>query len=662
MRLNQAVFSVVLALVLALALTGEALADKSYQVESVSIAADLNPDGSMMVAEDRTYHFKGSFSYAFRTIPLGSGLRHTDFVVTGNGQAYNLSDSEDPGTFKIISKNNEIEVRWYYRARNESRTFSLHYMVHNAVVRHQDAAVLYYKFVGDDFGKSTGDLRIVVNPPEPVEQWQVRQWAHGPLWGNSATSDAGVVTATCRNLPRNRFFELRILYPAEMFGETDQLLGYVVDEVIAEEEAWVAAANVRREKAREDAATAVKRKKIGSWAMPLLLLPAVIWFVKIARQFGRRPTTPTLPGKSPQVPSNLPPALVQYLISDRSVTGNAIMGTMLDLARRGFLEFGEEQELGKDMFGREKWTPSRFWLLKRPYFQEHQSDLAPYEAQLLKFVFEELAADPAGDNNGVRVDTEAFKKHKSEMMRFFGQWSKDVKKAGEKHGFYDQESFRGRNQGLLLGGSVVVAALCCVPFFREWAVIPGIGGVILMLVSLGIVHRTADGQNQAKRWQSLRKYLTSQEFKKSTPESVLDSIEPYLVYGAILGLGKRHLTSLGDLIPADKHRSYVPWYVCHQSGLGFSGESFGASFSASMSAVNSAMSSSTGAGGGASGGGGGRWWWRRWRRRLAESRYLRNLATPPQTPETSSAPPSTWAAHPLPSAPVATSRTFPRPR
>jgi len=53
MRLNPTVFSVVLSLVLTLALTGEARADKSYRVESVSIAADLNPDGSMMVTPHR---------------------------------------------------------------------------------------------------------------------------------------------------------------------------------------------------------------------------------------------------------------------------------------------------------------------------------------------------------------------------------------------------------------------------------------------------------------------------------------------------------------------------------------------------------------------------------------------------------------------------------
>jgi len=598
-------FSVVLSLLLVLVLSGEARADKSYKMESVAVVADLNADGSMTVVENRTYRFKGKFTAAFRTFPLTSGVSYTEFGVSENGEAYRLSDDKEPGSFVISNADDEVEVRWYYRARSETRTFTVSYVVHDVIVRHQDAAVLYYQFVGDDFRKSTESFEVVVNPPAPTEQWNVQQWAHGPLWGISSTSEDGVVTATCQNLPRRRFFELRILYPPEIFGDVAQLDGYIVDAVMAEESAWAEAANARREEAIENAATLEKRMKTGAWAMPLFLAMAVFWFIRIAQRYGKRPIVPTQTFDPSAVPSDLPPALVQYLIADRSITGNAIMGTMLDLARRGFLEFREEQELKKNFLGREKWEPSRYWLLKREYYQAHASDLARFEEMLIKFVFEELAADPVGDEDGVRVSTAAFKKRKSDVIRFFKEWSREVKQAGQECNFYDEKSIRGRNQGLLLGGVVLVAAALFALFFRQWALVPALGGVILVLSSLGIVHHGAEGHIQAKRWKSLKKYLTSRQLKQSEPSQVLKSIEPYFVYAAVLGLQKKHLAQLGDFIPTTGSHTYVPWYYYSNSGEGFSGESFATSFSASISAVNSAMSSSTGAGGGASGGGGG---------------------------------------------------------
>lgn len=584
----------------------DAFAGKSYKMKNVSIVADLDAGGSMLVTENRTYDFRGSYKYAYRTFPLGSGISYSDFTVSENNQSYQLSENKEPGTFRVTSDEEEIEVRWYYRARREERTFSINYVVHDAVIRHLDGAVLYYKFIGDDFRKSTGSLDITVNPPVASEKWQVRQWAHGPLWGSSATSENGVVTATCENLPRKQFFELRILYPAEMFADAPEQYGYVVAEIIEEESGWAHEANARRERSREKSVLVKERMKTGSRAMPILLILAVVWFVRIARQYGGRPTIPPVPSSSPEVPSDLPPAIVGYLIAERSVSGAAVMGTMLDLARRGFLEFREEIELSKGFMGKEKWKPAHLWVLKKDFMLEHDNDLAPFEKMLVQFVFEELGADSGDNPHESIVSMEAFKKKKSKVQEFFGKWSKEVKTEGEKYKFYDQESFKGRNQGMYLAGGLLLLAIPLAFFFYQWALIPGIGGLILLVSSLGIVHHNKDGRTQEKRWKSLKKYLTSQEFKTSAPGSVLNAIEPYFVYGVVLGMQKKHLAALGDIIPVEKQNYYLPWYFYGAGrGDGFSGESFGASFSEAVASVNSAMSSSTGAGGGASGGGGG---------------------------------------------------------
>lgn len=583
----------------------QALADKSYKMENVSIVADLSADGSMAVSEARTYRFKGRFKFAYRTFPLDSRISYEDFQVSENGQPYLLADSKEPGTYTVITDDQEIEVRWYYRARSETRTFVVDYSVIGAVERFRDGAVLYYKFVGDDFRKYTKNLEITVNPPEPVDQWKIRQWAHGPLWGSSATSSQGVVSAICENLPKKQFFELRILYPAEIFTEVPQGLEYIAGEITAEEGAWAEEANQRREQARIDDEALDKRKSIGAWVLPIFVLLAAVWFFRIATQYGTRPTVPAVPSSSGNVPSDLPPAIVGYLINSRNVGASSIMATLMDLARRGFLEFREEQELGRNFLGHEKWKTSHSWILKRAHYQEHRSNLATFEDMLIKFVFEELTDSQTTGSTLVVVNLETFKKQSSKVEKFFSKWSKEINLEAENFNFFDQDSFQGRNRGMMLGGALLVLALPMIPLVHALALIPAIAGIIIIISSIGIVHHTKEGLIQEKNWKSLKKYLTKQGFKSSEPKSVLEFIEPYFIYGVVMGMSKSQLDGLGSMIPTDKGVYYMPWYINHNSESGLGGHSFGTAFSTAVSSVNSAVSSSTGAGGGASGGGGG---------------------------------------------------------
>jgi len=580
-------------------------AAKKYSMENVSFVADLHEDGSMAVSEERTYKFKSRFKYAYRTFPLDPRVSYEDFRVSENGQPYVLSDSGEPGTYTVKTKSSEIEVRWHFKARRETRNFKLEYLVQGAVIRNLDGAVLYYKFVGDDFRKSTKMVEITVNPPVEIDQWKIQQWAHGPLWGVSNTSDQGVVTATCENLPRKRFFELRVVYPEELFSTAKIVPEYVLGDIRNEEQAWSDEANLKREQDAEKYASRQKRKATWMWLPPFVVILALGWFFRIASAYGKRPIIPAIDSVSGEIPSDLPPAIVGYLVNERTINGSVMTATLMDLARRGFLEFKEEHELGKNFMGREKWKTRHFWVLNKLHHREHIKELAGFENSLLNFVFEELADTIHTSAATTTVDLELFKKHSSKVQKFFSEWSKEIQAEAEGYNLFDKASFQGRNQGFMTGGALFLLALAMIPLVWEFAFIPGIAGVIIFLGSLAIVHHTAEGLILDKKWKALRTYLKKQKFKDTEPSTVLESIEPYFIYGVALGLDKKQLVGLGSMIPQNNAGFYMIWYHHNQNDGAMAGASFGESFSTAMAGVNTAMSSSTGAGGGASGGGGG---------------------------------------------------------
>src|SRR5829696_592262 len=61
---------------------------KSFDLPSATVAAEVQPDGSVLVTENITYDFSGSFEGGYREIPLKDGMSVTDVSVSENGRQY----------------------------------------------------------------------------------------------------------------------------------------------------------------------------------------------------------------------------------------------------------------------------------------------------------------------------------------------------------------------------------------------------------------------------------------------------------------------------------------------------------------------------------------------------------------------------------------------
>ncbi len=572
-----------------------AAASKSYRVSGLSIEAKTRSNGSMKVVESRSYSFRGRYRYAYRTFSRSGGIDYSGFAVSENGRAYERNDSQAPGSYKLSTNGDQIELRWFFKASNETRTFTISYEVTDLVQRHPDAAVLHYQFVGSGFAVPSSNVSLRVTPPLEIDPAQIHQWLHGPLWAESKTEANGAIKAWCELLPAHQYLELRILYPPDAFEDAPAVSGAIVAQVTAEEARWAEEANQRRIEARERATQRAARMALGSKVTPALGFLGIFAWVLVFLRYGRRPEIPLRLERSAEIPSELAPALTQFLLSNRMINGNALVATLLDLARRGFLEFHEDSEDRHYILGIKRKVNKHYWLLLRNKYESGREELLPFESMLVAFVFDELA-------DGDRAPMELFRKNARKCRRFFRTWKKEVEAEGKRREFYAVESYTGRNIGMMIGGFMVVLGVALAPFFFQWALAPGILGLVLIVLSLAIVHHTRKGAIEAARWKSLKNYLKE---LGSGRANQLESVPRYLVYGVALGVGKKALTDLANAIPAGQQRVYVPWYFTQEGYGGSFGASFGASFSSAVATVSSSMSSATGSGGGASAGGGG---------------------------------------------------------
>jgi hypothetical protein len=570
-------------------------AAKDYRITSVAIEARLTPDGGLEIEESRTFAFGESFRYARRTLPLREGVSYRDIRVGEAGRDYRPADTGEPGTFRVTDDGREIEVRWFFRARG-TRTFTLRYRVDGAVRSHEDAAVLYYQFIGADWGRANHDVRVDVRPPAPLPGERVRAWLHGPLWAELTLDAAGGIAARCARVPPHTFLEIRALYPPDALPGAPREQGRVRSLIEQEEAAWAEAANRARAEATRRLAERAARRSFAWRVLPAAaILGLGIWFA-LWRSRGARPAVPesAAPGMTAAPPTATPPALVGYLLHDRQVGSGDLTATVFDLARRGHLVLHEGRREQRRAFGGTRTVPT-YTLERRPSRgRDPDARLLAHESALLAFLFDELAG------GGDRLDLAVLQKKRNRVAKFFATWSRQVKAAGRERGYYDEASIRGMHYGLLTGAALLALTIPAALLAGPPAVILAGAGVVVLVLSALIPHRTAAGEAEARQWQGLRRYLRSCSAREVRPH--LDAL---LVYGIALGLGaKGYRALLADLSPADAG-ALVPWYAVPAGLHASSPGGFAAAFSSMVATANSGVSSAAGTGGGASGGGGG---------------------------------------------------------
>ncbi len=580
---------------LTLVIAFPARADKSYTIGPVRIEAWLEQDGSLRVEEERSYDFSGSFHYAFRSLPLREGVHYSDFVVLEGAQAYIEQAGDDPGSFAVRQEEGLIEVRWFFSARDERRTFIFRYRLTGAVARHEDAGLFYYQFIGKDWGQRQRDVSLTLHPPQEGSGGEVLHWLHGPLWARSAIQPSGRITATCTELPERVFLEVRALYPSAWFPGMAVTAGTVRPGILAEEARWAAEANALRQKEEaKQAVRAVRRVEGRYYAGVLALIGLGIWYY-FFRSYRKRPVVHDfIPKESPEIPDETPPALVGYLLSSRMITGGALLATLYDLARRGFVRISEKVSEGRGLFGGKK---SDYMLtLQSDEARARRGELQEYESGLLDFIFNDLSGGES------EVALKAFSKQASKMQKFFGEWQKIVKKTAEAAGWYDQRSRSGMYRAMACCGVGMVVSLLLSIWYAPWTLAAAALFLALLIGAAGILHRTEEGERKFKRWKALSRYMRGKGMMQSPQGSLLDRIDRYFVYAPVLGAGKPQYQALANQIPEGQHAVYMPWFLYTSSG-GAAGHA--ESFAQAFTAMTTTMSSSGGVGGGASVGGGG---------------------------------------------------------
>jgi len=565
---------------------------RDYHMNGLDITIALDQGGRIQVQEDRAFTFDGHFSEVYRTFPVNGKASFDNIRVFEGETEYPRANTKAPGTIRLIGNYNHKELQIFFDAADTTRVFSIRYTVTGALDKYEDAALLYYQIISDQWTKPIHNIRALIIPPEPLNEAEPVHWVHGSLDAVSQILDTGIVDIALDHLPAKHYLEIRALYPPGIFPGLAAREGEIRKAVMDEATALVEEANRLRAEAIARRERQEARHQTGKRiAIPLALLLILLWAYLFSK-YGRRPGLKEKPGAFSRLPDKDPPALINYLMFSTHITGNALTSTLFHLASRGFVRIEEKEK--KSLFGKKGKTEIHF-VLEQAHFKNNTDALTTYEKDLLRFLFVGLA-----ETKG-RIDLRRIRKKPGKMRSFFRKWQKKVKKEAQKKDWFDKESRKGQVIGLITGFLAFIGGVISTTIYGLWMFIPAGAALVLTIASIFIFHRTEEGEKAYRQWQSLKQYLRRFHFESETKKLDAETVNEYLVYGLSLGLGSGYFKKLSRGLEHSGHTGYLAWIVLHHSSMG----SVGKTINQIITVTSTTMSSASGTGGGGTMGGGG---------------------------------------------------------
>lgn len=588
--------------------------EKVYEITDASVRIELQEDGSLHVRESLPFDFHGSFTGAYRDIPLSGDAQITDLAVVEGGQRYRpggntvLGSYDRPGTFgtelfegapgavETTDAGRAARVKrvvWHYDAADEVRTFDIVYRVTGAANVRDDVVDVTWSIWGKEWQFWLDHLDAEISAASgvaPLEAW-VRPRSVG------AEADVGdAATVSIDRLAEGKAVGMRAVFPHDAISST---AGAEVDggdglEEIREEEAALDDEYSLLDRSRNLAAE-------NQLAIAIALLVLGVGLVTLLCLLARERSV-DVPEYLPEPPEDVPPALAYAFAREGEYDQRVVLASMLDLVDRGYYEArpapGDELDLEVRLAEERPAT----------------TDLEEHEVATLDF-FDRLLGH---DWVAVGKMKDRVPKHSSSWRNRWQDLNDKLDEAETSFMGWDRDLTTWRALLVLLFGAAAVLFTWLVWSRTNQIAIP-VAGLIatvgLMCAPPGVWLKRLDAESRLRsaRWHAFDRWTADFPRLHDDPPATLKLWRRILVYAVAFGTAERIAKSGRIPAPvAEEAQSGGYWTSYAFYGAGFASFSdFGSGFSSQVAPESSSSGGSGfsgGGGGGFSGGGGGGAW------------------------------------------------------
>ena len=602
-----------------------------YSMDSVSIEAQVNADGSLSVTETRAFSFDEDVNGIYWLIALGDNQqgKSSDVQIDGVqcGFDYAQVESANKGDYGVYTVEHVVDgstdaVRlkvFNPHSGGSSATVTVRYTMTGAVMNWADTAELYWKFIGDGWSESSRNVTATVsfssdltaaNPAKTGKTF--RAWGHGPLTGDVSLDDAAAtVTYTIPRVKSGEYAEARIAFPSAwvpgLAASNDKRMGTI----LSEEQQWADEANARRERAR----------MLGYVLAGVTVAGSAVLFIVVAVLKATR-------GRSPKpvfedeyfrdLPGDVHPAVVAtFMERHGSVPDRAFVASLMKLTDDRVVSMELTRVKKKGLLGHES-EDEDYRLAVKADVQKATPD--KIDRAVLGLYFAGVKADADGIKARTFDDLHKYASKHSET------YSKrmDTYKAKVKADIEARNLVASTGAGAMAATCVIAALLAIFGVFQliytdfnDPNLIAFCISVVLLVgaIAMGSTFRrfTQEGAELKSRCAALKHWLEDFTHLKEAVPGDLVLWNKLMVMAVALGVSQRTLRELADAVPPevreqDDFYDYYPvyWWCYGHDDMDAPSDALSAAYQDSIAELaKSSDSSAGGSGGGFSSGGGG---------------------------------------------------------
>ncbi|MCH8487715.1 MAG: DUF2207 domain-containing protein [Candidatus Cyclonatronum sp.] len=556
---------------------------KDYEIPALRIVAEIRPSGEVFITEERTFRFEGSYSWFEQDIRKLGFREIREIEVREGGQQFRFEDSNEPGTYSIRDGNRVVTIRTNFSAQDESRTFTLSYILEGALASDGEWAEFYWAFLGSDWDRAHQNIEIEIVLPEGLSADELIAWPETRAQNAQLSTESNRVLFTAERNRGDRALRIRTFFPERLVENTVPSEATLNPFVIMQE--------------REEAE--LRKARMSAFLIPLgwvLAAASLVFAMVLVLKFGGRPQLAEhFPEMLETPPSEMPPAMVGWLFRNLYSDHNSrFVATIFDLSRKGYFRIVQERE----ETGTFRKKETEVYLLERTGKTDY-SGLKSWETEVVTLLEGRLNGEKKRLN---KLFDFSSKEHKAQTA-FTTWWSKWFSEIGLEA---RANNWMVDNTKPIVLNMLVQAMLFLFGFFlliynseagpaSGVALLIASGLALVLTIALNV--RTEEGERVYRRWKAYRLALTEGRVSMKPELKGL-----HIVYAIALGLNKK---KMGTLIESINPQPDDLTWMFFMPGFFPNAALFSNVVHTAVVSTTTSISTGTGAVGGAAGGGGG---------------------------------------------------------
>lgn len=305
--------------------------EKSYYYPRYETTLNVNPDSSIDAVEKQTINFRGNFSYAYRYF-------NEDWWSIENIQVF---ENGEKLPVEIKEEINSKNVKWYFNANNEERTFELHYKIYDLIDFSRQKDVLFWTGIAKDHKVKVETAVVKIIFPKELALSEVKLETI-PKTALKKKIEKNSFYFEAKNFEAYQVFDIKVSFPKGIIKMSFLFFFKQILVIIA---------------------------------IALAFLVPISAFLRGYNYWKKFGCDPNIAGEQKAQLAKLRPAIVGVLLKEKA-DFEEVTATILDLAQRGYIFISENS---KHLF----FTDFEFLKTKNDF-----SQLLDYEKDLMKTIFQ----------------------------------------------------------------------------------------------------------------------------------------------------------------------------------------------------------------------------------------------------------------------------------